>query len=383
MTKRWHITLLALLLVVSCTTKQSLSLEDLLIDKAQYDTIYCGRQIELFTLTNDQMAVQITNYGSRIVSIILPDRESTPRNVCWSEPSIKEMLQSPMRYSGTIIGRHANRLSGGGKVLIDGREYQLSLNDAGVHEHGGKDNISFRVWEGSLNKNEQGEDQLTLTIISEDGDQGYPGNLTIKAVYTLKACNTLELQLSAVTDAPTLINLTSHPFFNLSGDMYHPTDDHLLTIPAEYYTPIESDKIVTGEIRSVEATPYDFRTTESLVSRVEEHEEQLDLCGGYDLTYIISREVDHPKVMEVAHLSNKLTGIELTVSSNQPTIQLYGGPAQRPSQRVSTEIQQRYGVAIEPQWYLNSPNCEEFPTPILYPGEEYLNVICYSFDWAM
>lgn len=370
--------LAVLLLLGSCSTPTT-SIDNELLDVAKYDTILNAKAVKLYTLANDRIKVQITNYGGRMLTMLVPDRDGVVRNINWREESIKEVLASPYIYSGAIIGRSANLSGNGGLLTIDGNEYQLSVNDQNQHSAGGTTGLSFCVWDAVQGVNNVGEPTLTLSCFLEDGHEGYPGNLDVKAIYTLKE-SALELDFEATTDAPTYVNFTSHPFFNLHGDKMISTNSHLLTINADNYTPASSEGPLTGEIAPVEGTPYDFREPHAIGERVNDNHPQLARRDGYDANFMINKDQDDAWA-RFAELYEPSTGIAVEIESDQPAMQLYGGPfqGQKTFETRSDPRPLRYGVGLEAQNCPNAINCPNFPDAILYPDEVYRKKIVYNF----
>lgn len=372
---------MAALFLSSCTSQIAVADSELL-DPTKYDTILNGKVVKLYTLERDDIKVQVTNYGAKLLTLIVPDRDGVLRNINWREPSIKELLASPFVLSGAIMGRAANLTGNGGLVTIDGKEYQLSKNSKGVnHASGGKTGLSYIVWDAEQSINSDGDPMLTLSFFSEDGHEGYPGNANITVKYILKE-SALEIDLIATTDAPTYINMTSHPFFNLHGTKSIPSISHILTINADYYTPSSEEGPLTGEIVSVEGTPLDFRKPCAIGERVEDNHVQLELYGGYNLNYIINKN-NEDDMATFAELYEPATGISVVLESNQPAMHINAGPYQRKSSvenRNESSRQLRYGVGLEAQNCPNAINCPDFPDAVLYPDETYDKTILYKFS---
>lgn len=375
----FSITLIATLLIFSCNKPKKV--KSLLVDAAQFDSIIDGKQVKLFTLVNGDATVQICNYGGRIVSFVVPDKNGCPTNVMWQEPSIDAYLNTPYKYAGTLIGRFANRIGNNGKVTIEGEEYQLSINDNGKHSHGGYKGFTSLVWDAREGVNDQGEPMVALHHRSPDGDEGYPGNLEVIVTYTLKHDNELQIQYTARTDAPTIVNLTSHPFFNLHGSWDRSSNSHLLTIHADNYTPSASNGLLTGEIATVDGTPLDFRTPHTIEERVNSDDPQMTRCNGYDSNHILNKELGEYAL--AAELYEPSTGILLELFTDQPALQFYGGYYQGKVMRakgVEPGRPLRYGVALEAQNCPNAPHCPSFPNPVLLPGQTYRQVTSYKLS---
>lgn len=368
-----------MLLLGSCSTPPNMA-DSTLLDSAKFDTMLYGKAVKLYTLSNQNINVQITNYGGRLLTLHVEDRDGILRNINWREESIKDVLESPYIYAGTIIGRSANLSGNGGVVMIDGVEYQLSVNDQNQHNAGGTTGLAFTVWDAEQGVNSDGEPTLTLSHLSKDGHEGYPGNLDIKAIYTLKE-SALELAFEATTDAPTFVNFTSHPFFNLHGSKMISTNSHLLSVNSSSYTPASSEGPLTGEIVSVEDTPFDFRTPRTIGERVNDPHEQLARRDGYDVNFMIDRD-NEDEMVKIAELYEPATGIAVEIISDQPAMQLYGGPFQgkKTFETRSDPRPLRYGVGLEAQNCPNALNCPNFPDAVLYPEEIYNKKILYIFS---
>ncbi len=363
------------LLLCACTTPS------LLIDESLYKTTLNGKEVRLYTLSNGEISVQITNYGGRIVSLIVPDRNGEMHNIVWQEPSIDSMLHAPYAYSGALMGRCTNRIDNGGEVKIDNRTYQLSVNADNQHAHGGDMGFSFCVWDATQSRNKEGEPTLTLERVSKDGEEGYPGNLLTTAEYRLTSDNSLVITLTATTDAATIVNITSHPFFNLHGDSSISTNSHFLTIYTDKYTPSNSEKVLTGEIASVENTPLDFRTPHTISERIGAEHPQLTITNGYDTNYLL-KALNDDTITINAELYEPSTGISLKLYSDQSALQFYAGPCQNQSSLdaiIKAGKPIRYGVTLEAQGCPNAPNYPLFPQCTLHPGEIYEKTIVYNF----
>ncbi len=366
----------ALLLTIGCSTQTS---SNLLVDSRDFDTIIDGKPIKLFTLVNGDATVQICNHGGRIISFVVPDKDNKPTLVMWQERSIYDCLNTPYKYGGVLIGRFANRIEKG-RFTLEGVEYQLTQNDGDKHSHGGFVGFTDVIWDATEGVNPNGDPTLTLKHMSPDGDEGYPGNLDVTVVYTLEADRELRIDYLATTDAPTIVNLTSHPFFNLHGSWDVPSNSHLLTIHASRYTPSSQDGILTGEIVTVENTPVDFRTPHAIGERVDAKDPQLLRCNGYDTNHFLDKV--EGEFTLAAELYEPATGIGLEMYTDQAAMQMYGGYYQGSVTRANGLIPGkpvRYGVALEAQNCPNAPNRPTFPNSVLMPGEKYTQSTSYKF----
>ena len=363
--------------MVGCTMQERPTQSGLL--RSNFQTEHMGMQTDLYTLTNDNgMEVCFTNFGGRIVSILVPDRHGNMLDVCLGHDSIADYI----RYGhqgcnfGALIGRYGNRIKDG-KFTLNGLDYQLTVNDNGNCLHGGGE-VAFhnRVWEAELINNHS----IAFTTMSEDGEDGFPGNLSVKVTYTLTNDNAITLTYEATTDKPTVINLTNHCYFCLSGDPSHDVLDEILYLNAEAYTPVDANVAVTGEIAAVEKTPFDFRTPTRVGDRINDTTHQQIVNGrGYDHNWILATEGDINAIAGI--LYDPSTGIRMIIHTDQPGIQFYAGNFLDGSFMGKNGIAypMRSGLCFETQHFPDSPNQPTFPTTTLYPGEKYTTKTIYKF----
>jgi aldose 1-epimerase len=333
-------------------------------------------RIEIFTLKNAQGAeVQITNFGARVVSIKVPDREGRLGDVVLGFDSLPS-YQSPNPYFGAIVGRYANRIAKG-KFTIEGVAYQLATNERGNHLHGGLRGFDNVVWTARLDA----PSELHLTYESPDGAEGYPGTLITEATYSLSEDNGLAIELRATTDKPTVVNLANHSYFNLSGDGTKGILDHEIQINADRFTPTDAESIPTGELRSVAGTPLDFRALTPIGARIAEKDQQL-ICGfGYDHNWVLNK-TDPSELFLAATVVDPLSGRQLEVLTTEPGLQFYSGNLLDGS--VTGKGGVRYakhaGICLETQHFPDSPNQPFFPSTELKPGQEYYHRVIYRFS---
>ncbi len=336
-----------------------------------------GKPVELFTLRNDKGAeATITNYGGIVVTLLVPDKAGKNVDVVMGYDNVDAYVKKTP-YFGALIGRYGNRI-GKGQFTIDGKTYQLPLNDGANSLHGGTKGFDKVVWQGKAVKGCCGA-ALELTYHSKDGEQGYPGNLDVVATYTLTDDNSLRLDFKATTDKPTVANLTHHSYFNLSGG--GTILDHVLTINADKTTPVDKGLIPTGEIVSVEGTPFDFRKPTAIGARIDNPDTVLQYGPGYDHNWVVNQ----PKAGELcqhAVVSSPVTGIVMEVLSTEPAVQFYAGNFLDGTitGKYGQVYQKRSGFCLEPQHYPDSPNHANFPSTVLRPGETYSNTIIYKFS---
>ena len=337
-----------------------------------------GRTINLFTLKNAHgLRATITNLGGRVVSLFVPDRNGILRDVVLGFENVEDYLPENHRSDfGAAIGRYANRLNNG-QITIDGKTYQLPQNDGKNCLHGGPDGWQYRIF----NVEEMGDNRLVLSLVSEDGDSGFPGNVCARVTYMLTDDNALDIQYEAVTDEPTVINMTNHSYFNLNGDASTDILNHLLTIDADRYTPIGETFIPTGELASVEGTPMDFRQPKPIGRDIATDFEQLRIGRGYDHNWVLNTKDDDTRLC--ARLESPVTGIALEVYTTEPGMQVYTGNFLNGTMlgKGGIAYQQRAAVCLETQKFPDSPN-QHWPesNAILRPGEVYRSHTKFRFS---
>jgi len=351
-----------------------------LIHASSFDTLLVGKKVQLYTLKNDKgMVVQISNYGARIVALWVPDKSGEMTDVVWGFSSIKDYLKATDVCAGPVVGRYANRI-GKGQFSLNGKNYQLTLNNNGNQLHGGSNGFFTKVWSARQFKNSKGEDALELIYISPDGEEGYPGTLTAKVVYTVTGQNELKISYEATTDAATVINLTSHAYFNLHGTTQKSTNSHVLTIFADKYTPTDSLLIPTGEIASLTGTPLDFRKPTSIGQRIGANFKSLKYGKGYDHNYVLNKKMG--EIALVAEVYEPANGIIMKLTTDQPGLQFYSGNFMDgvDAGKRGDRHNYRCGFALETQNFPDAPNHANFPSATLKPGETYRHVCVYGFS---
>lgn len=374
---KYKIFLLVLLLqFISCSKKVE-SIKE--IPSSNFRIKINGKTTNLFTLKNKQgMTVQITNYGARVVSLWVPDRLGNFQDVVWGFETIGEYLASSDIYCGPVVGRYGNRIDKG-RFMLNDKQYQLTLNNNGNHLHGGTNGFYSKVWDAKSVKI-KGNEALELTYFSKDGEEGYPGNLTIKVTYILTEDNSLKLLYSATTDKTTIINPTSHCYFNLSGTSKNTILGHVLFINAQKFTPTNEGLIPTGELRNVKETPLDFNTPIAIGDRIDSKYEQLLFGKGYDHNFVINKPLG--SYGKVATIYSPESGITMTVSSDQPGLQFYSGNFMKGNLKGKQDDDHNYrtGFALETQNFPDAPNHPNFPSAVLEPKNTYTQTTSYSFS---
>ena len=364
----------AALLMAACTPKAEKATDSGLL-QSNFRTEVDGKKTDLYILRNkNNMEVCITNFGGRIVSVMVPDKDGQMRDVVLGFDSIQDYISKPSDF-GASIGRYANRINQG-KFTLDGVEYQLPRNNYGHCLHGGPQGFQYRVYDAvQLNPQE-----LQLTYVAKDGEEGFPGNITCKVLMKLTDDNAIDIQYEAETDKPTIVNMTNHSYFNLDGDAGS-NAEHLLTIDADYYTPVDSPFMTTGEIVPVEDTPMDFRTPMPVGERINDFDfVQLKNGNGYDHNWVLNAKGDINR--RAASLKSQKTGIVLDVYTNEPGVQVYAGNFLDGSLTGKKGItyNQRASVCLETQKYPDTPNKPEWPSAVLRPGEKYMSQCIFKFS---
>jgi aldose 1-epimerase len=335
-----------------------------------------GRPVPIYSLSSaNGLEARVTSYGATLVSLKVPDRQGIPGDIVLGFDDLAGYLgEHP--YFGCIVGRFANRIAGG-LFVLEGVEYRLACNDRGNHLHGGTVGFGRRTWTVESSAVEPGGgSRLTLAYVSPDGEEGYPGRLEARVTYWVDG-NQMEIEYEATCDAPTLVNLTSHAYFNLGGS--GTTLGHELRIDAERFVPVDELLIPTGELRAVGATPMDFRTLRVLGQRQDSSDPQIARAGGYDHTWVLSPlEGCRP----AAELYEPVSGRRMEVSTTQPGLQFYGGQLLDGSLRGKNGC--RYGpnagLCLETQHFPDSPHHAAFPSAVLGRGQTYRERSLYRFS---
>ncbi len=347
------------------------------LDPMNFQTEINGKATDLFKLTNDNgIEIYITNYGGRIVSWLVPDRDGKIADIILGYDSIEGYLNSNEVYFGSLIGRYGNRIAEG-TFELDGTEYKLATNNPPNHLHGGPNGFHNVVWDA----NKISDKQLRLQYLSKDGEEGYPGNLHVQVHYILNNDNELIIDYTAITDQKTVVNLTNHAFFNLAGAGSGTINNHELMINAEHYTPVDSTLIPTGEVAPVSGTPFDFRSGKTIGRDLNVDNPQLGYGMGYDHNFVLSKE-NQGALELAARVYEPESGRVMEVLTTEPGIQFYGGNFLNGSdagkEKVPYEFQSAF--CLETQHFPDSPNQPDFPSTILEPDDIYHTVSVYRFS---
>jgi aldose 1-epimerase len=346
-----------------------------------------GRPAHLFTLTNrNGMTAKITDYGATVVALTAPDRAGTYGDVVLGYNTLQDYVtpgKSP--FFGTIAGRYANRIANG-KFTLEGKEYSLFVNNGPNSLHGGKQGFDKVLWIAEPVQSPPGGQAIKMTYISRDGEEGYPGTLTLSVTYLLTPDNALHIAFNATTDKTTVLNPTNHSYFNLKGEGNGDILGHVLTLNASKMTPVNDVLIPTGELKAVAGTPFDFTTPHTIGERVNVDDQQLKFGGGYDHNFVIDRK-DNELVL-AARVEEPTTGRVMEVLTTEPGVQLYIGnfmpKADAPDNQMVGKSGKKYtyrgGFCLETQHFPDSPNQPTFPSTVLKPGETFASQTIYRFS---
>jgi aldose 1-epimerase len=357
------------------------------IEKSSFGQLDDGTEIDRYTLSNRHMQVSIITYGGIIQELWAPDRRGRKANVTLGFADLAGYTMgrgdpptANPAYFGAIIGRYGNRI-GGAQFTLDGTTYQLDVNNGPNSLHGGFQGFDKRVWDAEP-FTRPGEVGLKLTRTSPDGEGGYPGTLDVEVDYTLDKRNNLRMHYTATTDAPTVVNLTNHAYWNLAGEGTGTIYDHRLTLAASGFTPVDDTLIPTGAIDPVAGTPFDFTRPHAIGERIRENNEQLVFGRGYDHNWVLDRPAGDTTLIEAAKLTDRPSGRVLKIWTTEPGIQFYSGNFLDGTLYGTSgrAYRQGEGLALETQHYPDSPNKPAFPSTRLDPGETYDTTTIYSFS---
>lgn len=347
--------------------------------KSSFGKASDGQDVDLYTLTNKSgVEAAISTFGGVVVSLKVPDRDGKLGDVVLGFDSVDGYV-SDKSYFGAIIGRYGNRI-GHGQFSLDGKTYTLAKNNGENTLHGGNKGFNKAVWTAKEIPAKDGH-ALELTYLSKDGEEGFPGNLHVRVVYTLTDSNALRIDYSATTDRDTVVNLTNHSYFNLAGPGSGDILGDVLTIEADKFTPVDAGLIPTGELSDVAGTPFDFRKPTPIGARINSDDEQIKLAGGYDHNFVLRRKMGAPISM-AARVVDPKTGRVLEVWTTEPGIQFYTGNFMDGSAhgKGGVSYTKRSAFCLETQHFPDSPNKPKFPSTELKPGERYHTTTIYKFS---
>jgi len=348
------------------------------ITQSAFGKLPDGRTAEIYTLTNrDGMRAGITNYGGILVSLKVPDRQGRMADVVLGYDSLAGYVHDTATYFGALVGRYANRIARG-HFQLDGHRYTLPINNPPNSLHGGTEGFSRRLWTATIVKGTDGP-AIELSLVSKDGDQGYPGTVHARVIYTLEDDNALRIEYFATTDRDTVVNLTNHAYFNLSGEGSGSMLGTELTIHAHRYTPIDKTLIPIGALAPVAGTPLDFTRATPIGERIGADNPQLHFAGGYDFNYVLDSGGGAAPAL-AAEAYDPKSRRRMRVYTTQPGLQFYSGNFLNGSPgKQGHKYERRSGFALETQHFPDSPNHANFPSTELKPGQTYHQVTIYRF----
>ncbi len=361
--------------LTACVSKTETEITKSGLHRSHFEATVDNKPVQLYVLENASgMEVCATNYGGRIVSIMVPDRNGDFRDVVLGHDSIGSYINIDGNF-GALIGRYGNRIHQG-RFTLDGIEYQLPQNNYGHCLHGGPKGFHHQVW----NAVQPNDTTLELTLKSPDGEAGFPGNLNVKVIYTLLSNNALSLQYTATTDKPTIVNLTNHSYFNLSGNAANDILGETVQFNADNFTPIDSTFMTWGEIRPVEGTPFDFREGKTVGQDINADDEQLKNGLGYDHNMVLNTGGDITQV--AGRISDPESGIVMEIYTTEPGIQFYTGNFLDGTVKGKKGIAypRRSAICVETQHFPDSPNQPNYPSVVVRPDKTYTSTCIYKFD---
>lgn len=343
--------------------------------KEKFDTVIDGKSVSLYYLKSKNLTAAVTNYGARMVGLLVPGKNKKPVDVVIGYASINDFLTADEAYFGAIVGRYGNRIAKG-KFSLDGKTYQLDLNNGVNTLHGGSTGFHKRIWDAVQTDSQT----LILTYVSKDGEEGYPGNVTTKVTYKLTDDNELRMDYEITTDKKTIVNVTNHNYWNLNGEGSGTINDHELMINATKYNPVDSTLIPTG-IEPVANTPFDFTSYHKIGERVDADNLQLKHGKGYDHNFVLDKGITaSPKLIAV--VKGNLSAIEMEIHTTEPGVQLYGGNFMNGKNTLKSGAKDdlRTAFCLETQHFPDSPNQPAFPSTVLEPGKKYTSVTIHKFS---
>ena len=346
------------------------------ISKSAFGQTADGEAVDLYTLTNTNgIVVKITNYGGIVTSILTPDKNGKMEDIVLGFDSLPPYLVTHP-YFGALVGRYGNRIAKG-KFSIDGQEYDLAINNGVNHLHGGLKGFDKVVWTAEAIEGE--EVGLKLNYLSKDMEEGYPGNLDVEVIYTLSNDNELKIDYTATTDKKTMVNLTNHSYFNLTGGTKRDILGHELMLNADQFVPVNETLIPTGELAPVAGTPFDFTKPTAIGLRVNDEHQQIQYGGGYDHCWVLNKGGDDLNM--VGSVYEPTSGRFMEVFTTEPGVQFYCGNFLDGTLtgKGGVKYEHRYGLCLETEHYPDSPNQPDFPTTLLNPGETYQTTTVHKF----
>ncbi len=349
-----------------------------MISREEIKLNHITEEVYIYTLKNkNNMSIKVTNYGATLLSVVCEDKSGKFEDVVLGHRDINE-YSNINGYLGATVGRYANRI-GNASITIEGKTYELFKNDGNNHLHGGKNGFNIMVWNGAV-KSDSCSEYLELSYLSKDGEENYPGNLDVKVIYRLTDNNELVIEYYATTDKTTIVNLTNHAYFNLGGHNSGNILNHKVKILSESITESNSESIPTGIIRDIRNTPMDFREFKVVGQDIEADYDQLNFARGYDHNYIVNEDMSGLK--KIAEVIEDIKGRKMEVYTTMPGVQFYTGNfvGKETKGKDGAIYGTRSGLCLETQYYPDSLNHSNFPSPILKPNEKYEHKTIYKFS---
>lgn len=346
------------------------------LETKNFDTIIDGKKVNLYWIGNKEIKASFTNYGGRLVSLLVKDKNGKPIDVVVGLNSAKGFKNATEPYFGATIGRVGNRIENG-KFTLEGKQYQVPLNNGKNALHGGVKGFQDVVWDAVKTN----ENMLTFSYVSPDGEQGFPGNLTVKVTYTITDDNSIKMEYEAKTDKTTIVNLTNHAFFNLNGEGSGTILNHELQIYANEFTPVDEGLIPSGELKSVKNTPFDFTSKHTIGERIETKDDQLKFGKGYDHNYVLNGTKKNG-LNHAATISGDQSGITMDIFTQEPGLQFYSGNFMQSKNIMKSGSKDdfRTAFALETQHFPDAPNQSKFAPIVLKSGQKYHTVSYYRFS---
>ena len=375
-----------LVLVTSCAVERGDDAADQasegipMAESRPFGSTPTGDAVDLITLRSPSgIELDVLTYGGTVTRLLTPDRDGTLADIVLGHEWLESYLAGTP-YFGAIVGRYGNRIAGG-RFTLDGTEYTLAVNNGPNHLHGGLTGFDKVVWESEPYSREA-ESGVVLTYVSPDGDEGYPGTLSAQVTYVLTADGDLRIDYLVTADAPTVVNLTHHGYWNLAGHGAGDILDHELRVNANHFTPVDQTLIPTGELRPVEGTPFDFRQSMAIGARIDADDEQIVFGGGYDHNFVLDGWEDGAELRSAAVLHDPLSGRIMEVLTTEPGLQFYSGNFLDGSDlgKGGVVYEHRTGLCLETQHFPDSPNQPDFPNTVLRPGETYRSTTVYRLS---
>lgn len=331
-----------------------------------------GKPVPIYTLKSGQIEVRVMAYGAKIVSIRTPDRSGKMADIVLGYDTLQGYLDDTKTHFGSVVGRYGNRI-GKGQFTLDGKSYQIPVNNGANALHGGPIGFDQHLWQGKEVPN-----GVEFTLVSPDGDMGFPGTLTAHVKYTVEG-DTLRLDYSATTDKDTVLNITNHSYFNLNGDDQGDILGHKIEIKSEKFTPVDAGLIPTGEFTPVAGTPLDFRKPETIGARINDNTEQMQRGGGYDFNFVVDGSAG--TLRPAAVVTDPASGRKMTVETTEPGVQFYSGNFLDGTftGRHGNKYQKHAGLCLETQHFPDSPNHPNFPSTVLHPGRTFHSTTTFTF----